>query len=176
MPEGVSYCVQAHAAERYWPNIGFTLDTWFVLILKLGELEIVGELGLLFTSGKYSILFLTELVVGVIAPIILFSFKSVRHNRVASMLSAFLVIGGVILNRFDASWFAIKPLAGEVYTPHWMEVAILVGVVSGVFLAYTLIGRYFPLFSETVEVQDVRKPAFQPQLQPVTVGEAVSSD
>jgi len=176
---GVSYRVfKRTLPERVLAKLGWFLP-WVLgvyLVLKLGELEIVGELNLLFTSGKYSILFLTELVVGVIAPIILFSFKSVRHNRVASMLSAFLVIGGVILNRFDASWFAIKPLAGEVYSPHWMEVAILIGVVSGVFLAYTLVGRYFPLFSETVEVQDVRKPVFQPQLQPAAVGEAVSSD
>jgi Ni/Fe-hydrogenase subunit HybB-like protein len=145
---------------------------WFVpwvlglyLVLKLGELEIVGELNLLFSSGKYSILFLMELVIGVIIPIVLFSFKAVRHNRVASMLSAFLVMGGVILNRFDASWFAIRPVAGETYSPHWMEVAILVGVASGVFLVYTLVGRYFPLFDETIEVNEPQRPVFRTPLE-----------
>jgi Ni/Fe-hydrogenase subunit HybB-like protein len=178
---GVSYWVfKRTLPERVLAKLGWFLP-WVLglyLVLKLGELEIVGELNLLFTSGKYSILFLTELVIGVIAPIILFSFKNVRHNRVASMLSAFLVMGGVILNRFDASWFAIKPIAGEVYSPHWMEVAILIGVVSGVFLAYTLVGRYFPLFEETVEVKEARQPVLQPQLQPIpaAVGEALSSD
>jgi Ni/Fe-hydrogenase subunit HybB-like protein len=166
--------------EKVIAKLGWFLP-WILglyLVLKLGELEIVGELNLLFTSGKYSILFLTELLIGVIVPIILFSFKHVRHNRVASMLSAFLVMGGVVLNRFNASWFAIKPVAGESYRPHWMEVAILVGVASGVFLVYTLVGRYFPLFDETVEIETVQKPVFQPQLQPVgaAISEAASSD
>lgn len=155
---GVSYWV----FKRTLPERVIAKLAWFVpwvlglyLVLKLGELEIVGELELLFSSGRYSVLFWTELVVGVIVPIILFSMKRVRHDRVAAMVSAFFVMAGVILNRFNASWFAIQPVAGETYTPHWMEVAILVGVVAGVFLAYTLVGRYFPLFDETVTVISV---------------------
>lgn len=39
-----------------------------------------------------------------------------------------------------------------VYSPHWMEVAILVGVAATAVLAYSLIAHYFPLFDETVVV------------------------
>ncbi len=132
------------------------------LVLKLGELEVMDELHYLFTSGKYSVLFISELVFGMIIPIIMFSRKEVRHSRNASMIGAFFVMAGVVLNRFNASWFAIQPLQGvEVYKPHWMEVAILVGVASGVFLAYTLIGRYFPLFDETIKIDE---PKHAPKL------------
>lgn len=136
------------------------------LVLKLGELEVVGELGLLFSSGKYSVLFLTEIIVGMIIPIAMFASYRVRHDRTASMIAAFMVMFGVVLNRFNASWFAIRPIPGiDPYRPHWMEVAILVGVASGVFLAYTLIGRYFPLFEETLVVEKkVKKTAVSPQL------------
>ncbi len=90
------------------------------------------------------------------------------------MIAAFLVMFGVVLNRFSASWFAIQPIPGvEPYSPHWMEVAILVGVASGVFLAYTLIGRYFPLFDETMVVESKRKEtAVNPQLTASEIGVA----
>lgn len=136
------------------------------LVLKLGELEVMGELHLLFDSGKYSVLYLTEIVIGMIIPIAMFSSYRIRHDRTGSMIAAFMVMFGVVLNRFNASWFAIQPVAGvEPYRPHWMEVAILVGVASGIFLAYTLIGRYFPLFDETMVVEKgVKETAVVPQL------------
>ncbi len=49
----------------------------------------------------------------------------------------------------------MRPVNGEVYSPHWMEVAILVGVVATAVLAYSLIAHYFPLFDETVVVPTV---------------------
>ena len=121
----------------------------FYLVLKFGELIIANEFDLLFSSGTYSLLFWTEVILGVVLPIILFSLKRVRTSRLASMLSAFLIIGGVILNRFDVTWFAMKPVNGEMYTPSWMEVAILVGVAAGLVTVYSLIARYFPVYEET---------------------------
>jgi len=132
---------------------------WFIpwvlgiyLVLKLGELLITDELHLLFTSGIYSVLFLTELAIGVIIPIILFSFDKVRRSRVGALIGALMVLAGVVLNRFNASWFAIRPVAGEIYKPHWMEVAILIGVAASAVLIYSLVAHYFPVFDETVVV------------------------
>ncbi|MBK7896450.1 MAG: Ni/Fe-hydrogenase cytochrome b subunit [Candidatus Promineifilaceae bacterium] len=141
---------------------------WFIpwilsiyLVLKVGELEITDELHLLFSSGKYSTLYLTELAL-LVVPLILFAIKRVRHSRGWSLTGAAFVLAGVVLNRFNASWFAIKPVAGEMYSPSWMEVAILIGVLATAVLAYSLIAHYFPLFEETVPVE--RPPKRQPSL------------
>lgn len=135
---------------------------WFIpwvlgvyLVLKLGELEITDELHLLFNSGIYSALFLTELTIGVVIPIILFSFKKVRHNRIGVLIGTSFVLLGTVLNRFNVSWFSMKPVNGAVYSPHWMEAAILIGVVATAVLAYSLVAHYFPLFDETVVVTPV---------------------
>ena len=115
---GISLVI-AGASVSYW-LFGRSLKTktiaklgWFLpwilgfyLVLKFGELIIAGELDLLFSSGIYSLLFWTEIIIGVVIPIILFAFKQVRFSRVASMFGAFLIMGGVILNRFDVTWFA----------------------------------------------------------------------
>ena len=138
---------------------------WFIpwvlgiyLVLKLGELEITDELHLLFDSGIYSTLFLAELVIGVVIPIVLLSFKKVRHNRIGVLIGAGFVLAGVVLNRFSVSWFAMKPVNGQVYSPHWMEVAILIGVAATAVLAYSLVAHYFPLFEETVVVTPAASP------------------
>lgn len=131
--------------------------TWFLpwilafyLVLKFGEMIIANELDLLFSSGIYSLLFWTELLFGVLLPIALFAFQRVRSSRVLSLFGALLIIGGVILNRFDVTWFAIASVGGETYTPHWMEIALLAGVLAGVILIYSLIARYFPVYEETI--------------------------
>lgn len=122
----------------------------FYLVIKLGELLAVNEIGLLFSGDSYSLLFWAELVLGVVIPTLIFSFRTARCNRLWALIGSALVLFGVFLNRFDATWFALKPVEGFTYAPHWMEIAIQVGVLAGAVLVYTLIGRYFPLFEGTI--------------------------
>ncbi len=142
----------------------------FYLALKLGELLLTEELGLLFTSGTYSVLFLSELLIGVVIPIGLFSIKKIRLSRAGSLISALFVIAGIVMNRFNVSWFAMQPIGGAQYSPSWMEVAILVGVASGVLLVFTLISRFLPVFKETVRVEQLdRQPVIAAELHSVEV-------
>lgn len=122
----------------------------FYLVVKLGELLAVNEISLLFSGDSYSQLFWAELVLGVVIPTLIFSFRTARCNRLWALIGSALVLLGVFLNRFDATWFALKPVEGFTYTPHWMEIAIQVGVLAGAVLVYTLVGRYFPLFEGTI--------------------------
>lgn len=152
----VSHYLFGHSLnDRMVEKLGW-IAPWILgvyLALKLGELLVVEELDLLFSSGIYSLLFWAELVIGVVLPIILFSIKKVRWNRNGSFIGALLIAAGIVFNRFNATWFAIKPLDGVYYTPSWMELAVLVGVFSGVLLVFTLISEYFPVFVETVPSQ-----------------------
>lgn len=143
--------------SRQLEKLGWLLP-WilgFYLSLKLGELLISEELGLLFTSGTLSLLFWAELFIGTLIPIVLFSIKKARVSRNWTLIGALFVAAGVALNRFNVSWFAIEPIGNARYSPSWMELSILAGVFSGVLLVYTLIAQYFPVFSETVH-EDAR--------------------
>jgi Ni/Fe-hydrogenase subunit HybB-like protein len=138
----------------------------FYLVLKFGELIIANELDLLFSSGVNSLLFWTEVIVGAVLPICLFAFRQARYSRLASMFGAFLIMGGVILNRFDVTWFAMAPVSGQTYTPHWMEVALVVGVVAGLVMVYSLVARYFPVYEETVAFQRKAVEVPRPEKSP----------
>ena len=119
------------------------------LVAKIGELFVTNEQNLIFSSGKFSLLFLLELIIGVILPTILFSIRKIRESRLASLVSASCVILGISINRFNASWWGMNPVAGYKYIPTVLEIVILAGVLSGVILVFTLVSRYFPIFEET---------------------------
>jgi len=124
------------------------------LLVKLADLGYAGELGLIFSAGTMSVLFLIEVVGGVIVPMILFSLPAVRQSRRALFWSALLVVAGLVMNRFDAALVAMTPRAGTVYFPSLMEFAISVSIVAGGMLAYTLATRLFPVFEhETAEAE-----------------------
>jgi len=83
--------------QRQIEKLGWFLP-WilgFYLALRLGELLLAEEFGLLFRSGKYSVLFLVELVVGVVLPMILFSIKKLRLSRTGSLVGALIVVAGI---------------------------------------------------------------------------------
>ncbi len=115
------------------------------LVVKLGDLLVAGELGLIFSSGLYSVLFLVEIVGGVILPLVLFAQPAVRQSRTALFWSALLVVFGLVLNRFNVSLIALAPRPGTVYFPHPMEFAISIAIVSAGVLAYILANRYLPI-------------------------------
>ena len=118
------------------------------LALRVGELAYTGELGLVFTSGKYSVLYLLEMFIGVIAPIVLFSLPKIRSSQWGSLASALLVLVGVALDRFNYSWLGLLPVSETPYVPSVPETLILVGVLSGAILTFLVIARYFPVYDE----------------------------
>ncbi|HLN62132.1 MAG TPA: Ni/Fe-hydrogenase cytochrome b subunit [Symbiobacteriaceae bacterium] len=118
------------------------------LALKLGELAVAGELGLLFKPGLPTGLFWTELLGGVTLPMILLAIPAVRQNQVGLITGAVLVIAGLMLNRFDIGLIAWTRPAGASYFPHLLEFALSFGVISAGVLAYDWVARHFPLFAE----------------------------
>ena len=117
------------------------------LLLKLIDLMAVGELGLLFTAYPQNLLWWAEIIIGVILPIILFSMPSVRQSRSQIFWCAVLVVIGLIFNRFNVSLLALGMRPGYSYFPHWMEVAISVGLVADALLVIWLAHRFLPMVS-----------------------------
>jgi len=115
------------------------------LVVKLGDLLVAGELGLIFTSGRYSIMFLVEVVGGVVVPLILFALPAVRRSRTVLFWSALLVVLGLVLNRFNVTLMALAPRPGTVYFPHPIEFAVSIAVVAAGVFAYIMANRYLPI-------------------------------
>jgi len=112
------------------------------LLLKLVDLMVAGELGLIFTAYPINLLWWAEIIIGVVTPIILLSRPAIRQNRRGVFWSSVLVIFGLVLNRFNVSMLALGMRPGFTYFPHWMEIAISVALVADALLVIWLSYRF----------------------------------
>jgi Ni/Fe-hydrogenase subunit HybB-like protein len=115
------------------------------LLLKLMDLAVAGEMGLVFTAYPQNLLWWAEIIIGVISPIILFSIPKLRQNRNAVFWTSVLVIVGLVINRFNVSLLALGMRPGYTYFPHWMEFAISAGLVADALLVIWLAHRFLPI-------------------------------
>jgi len=133
-------------------------------LLKFGELAYSGELGYLFTSGGMSLLFWAEILISIIVPTIWFSIKKNRQSANGLLAGAIIVLLGMILNRFNVSWFAVKHPDPLFYMPTFMsnvkyfptlpEVAVSIGIFSAGILAFGLAAKYLPVFEAERETEE----------------------
>jgi Ni/Fe-hydrogenase subunit HybB-like protein len=146
--------LETHLLEKLAKAIPIVLVIYG--LLKFGELVVAGDLGYLFTSSVMSILFWAEILIGIVAPIIWFSIKKNRQSPNGLLIGAIIVLFGMIVNRFNVSWFAVTHPDPLFYMPTFMghvdyfptipEVAVSIGIFSAGILAFGLISKYFPVF------------------------------
>jgi Ni/Fe-hydrogenase subunit HybB-like protein len=145
--------LETHLLEKLARGLPFVLG--FYLVMRFVQLTLEGKLSLLFASGGMSLLFWAEILIGVLLPIVLFSFKRVRTSPGSLLTGALLTLAGMILNRFDVSWFAVKHYDPLTYAPAFMgkvtyfpsitEILVSVGIFSFGILAFGLAVKYLPV-------------------------------
>jgi len=136
------------------------------LVLKIADLAYAGELDLLVKGNVKTALFWVELGGGVILPTILFLLPAIRSSATGLFWGALLVIGGVVLNRFDTSLIGLARRENAWYVPHVLEFVITISIISAGVLAYSLVARFLPLFTEQVTGMAMHKQ----QVRPVSAG------
>lgn len=146
--------LETHLLEKLARAIPYVLGLY--LVMKFVQLTLEGRLNLLFTSGVMSLLFWAEILIGVFIPMAWFSVKKNQTSPSGLLTGAIITLLGLILNRFNVSWFAVQhpdPLSyiptfmGNVdYFPTLPEVAVSIGIFSAGIMAFGLLAKYFPVF------------------------------
>jgi Ni/Fe-hydrogenase subunit HybB-like protein len=121
------------------------------LVLKLGDLLLAGELGLVFDSGGFSLIWLAEMIIGVIAPMAIFASRA-RESESGLLVGTICVAVGLAINRSTQAWFALEAPPGTTYTPHWIEWAIVIAALAAGILIFSLGVRF---------VEALRKPVLE---------------
>ncbi len=149
--------LETHLLEKLAAAIPFVLGLY--LVVRFVQLALSDNLQYLFNSGMMSILFWGEILLGSVAPLVLFAFKRFRQSPRGLLTGAILLLLGMVLNRFDVSWFAVKHPDPLSYVPSFMayhvhyipslpEVSISLGIFSFGILAFGLAVKYLPIFEE----------------------------
>ena len=152
--------LEIHLLEKLGRAIPIVLAIY--LIVRFTQLTLANDLQYLFNSGLMSILFWTEIIVGSIIPLILFSIKKVRQSENGLLIGAIILLVGMILDRFDVSWLAVRhpdPLTyiptlmanNAHYWPSLPEVSVSIGIFAAGILTFGLVAKYLPLFENEEE-------------------------
>lgn len=124
--------------------------------LRIFALMALSE-GSLFDRPGLVALFAVEILAGVVAPLLMLAGSGLRENTKLRTTAAWLVIGGVILNRFNVSMFGMMP-QGKFYYPSLIETLVTLGIIAAHILFFVLIAKYFPIFEHHPETVDFSIP------------------
>jgi formate dehydrogenase iron-sulfur subunit len=120
------------------------------LLFRLGDMAVRGEFAYAF-SGRLGLLFVAEIVLGGIVPLILLATASRRARSTVLLVGALLATLGVILNRVDVVLWAMKlkgpmpQIAPEAYAPTIFEWGISVGLIAATIFLFGLGARLVPV-------------------------------
>ena len=117
------------------------------LFTRIGDLVIRERLHYAFALDYHVLFFWTEILVGLLLPIVLFSLKRTRRSPSLLLLaSALYVIFGVALNRIDVFLVAYHPpYADGPYIPALGEFAVSIGLVAALVLVYRAAVTHLPI-------------------------------
>jgi Ni/Fe-hydrogenase subunit HybB-like protein len=140
------------------------------LALKIGDLIFDGEITLLFTSQRYSVLFLAEMIIGVIVPLFLFGTRKMRESAIGLAGGAVCVLVGMIINRSNVAFMALDAPARVTYFPHWIEIILSLAVVAVGVLLFSLAALFLPVLPPKDRKGEVVTPPNWPLRSVVLTG------
>jgi Ni/Fe-hydrogenase subunit HybB-like protein len=115
-------------------------------ILRLQDLWSRGALIHLREPSTETLLFVLEILVGLLIPLLLLLLPQVRENQEGLFVIVVMVITGFLLNRLNVSITGLEYSAHTHYFPKWTEVAVTLSLVGTMFLCFALAVRYLNVF------------------------------
>ncbi|MEX1140280.1 MAG: Ni/Fe-hydrogenase cytochrome b subunit [Bacteroidota bacterium] len=130
------------------------------LVLKIQDIMAYQLLPYILEFNTESLLYLGEILLGVLIPIGLVSLKKVRESRFGLFALSLLVVLGFILNRMNISVTAIERYSGMNYFPSWMEISVTLMVIALGFAAFRLAVKHLPIFEHPAESAPKEVPQY----------------
>lgn len=115
------------------------------LVLKGIDLSVRGVWGEIFTGLTEGNMFLIEMVVGSVIPVLLTLTPLVKQRKY-QLIAAACGMAGVLLNRFNFVFVGMADHADAFYFPSGIEIGIVVGMIAFMFALYIFIVENLPVF------------------------------
>lgn len=139
---------------------------WVLLIylfVRFADIVAAGELSMVADGSWESYVFLAEILISVIIPVIIFSIPKLRKINRAQWIASVMVVFGMVFNRINVGGLTMLSVTGDSYTPSWMEVTISLGVVSAAILVFLFVIEHFNIWDLKPQDPDAlphRAPSF----------------
>lgn len=115
-------------------------------VLRLQDLARRGVLHTLLQPDYEGYMFLLEVGLGVLLPVVMLAIPAVRNRQQGLVTGAYLAVLGFIMNRLNVSITGLERAAGTHYFPSWMEIAVSLALVAAGFAAFGLAVKHLPIF------------------------------
>ena len=120
--------------------------------LRLGDLTVRGQLGAAL-AGPRAPLFVAEILLGGIVPLVLLGTERYRRNPRTLFWGALLACGGVVLDRANVVVFAMRlkgpmPFVPQPYVPSVFEWGLSVGLIAATIFLFGWAVRNMPVLPE----------------------------
>jgi Ni/Fe-hydrogenase subunit HybB-like protein len=121
---------------------GLLISLILVFAIKLSDLMISDEAGLIFEGSLQSNMFILENVIGLLLPAGILLKRKYRDDLVWIFRASLLSVLGLILHRLN---IGLVSMAGAPYVPHVLELVVTVGLFAGGILVFGFARRNLPL-------------------------------
>jgi Ni/Fe-hydrogenase subunit HybB-like protein len=122
--------------------------TGLYLAFKVGDMLVRESYVLLGEGSVQSVCFIIEMVFGLIVPFAMLLSDRVRATPRLLLIPSLLIVLGVVFNRINVFLVAYQPpYAVRDYFPSFGEIAVTVGLVATLMLAYRALVTYLPVIS-----------------------------
>jgi Ni/Fe-hydrogenase subunit HybB-like protein len=118
------------------------------LVLRLRDLAVRDALSTIWPLNRVSIMFLMEVGLGVLVPMVLLAFERFRQSprRLAAVQG--MVVLGFIFHRLNVSITSVEAATGRSYIPSIPEFFVSAGLIAVGMVIFVLACRYLPVFPE----------------------------
>jgi Polysulphide reductase len=123
----------------------------FYGVFRLLDLNNRGAMKYVWTFDYESSLFLVEIALSLVLPLLLMLFKQVRDSAMGLYLVSVLVVTGFITNRMNIAVTGMERASGVTYFPKWTEIVVTLAIVGVGFAAFAIATKYLPVFSANDE-------------------------
>lgn len=118
------------------------------LSFKLGDMAIRGTYVYLAEINIHSIMFMIEIILGVVIPLRMFMSRAVLKSPLWLFVAASLVVFGVFTNRLNNFIIAYHPPYSKApYFPSIGEISVTVGLIALLIILYRAFVMIFPIIS-----------------------------
>lgn len=129
------------------------------LTVRIQDLMSRDALHYVFEPGYQSLMFMIEIVVGVLLPLVLLLFQRIRSSRAGLFYSSALVLLGFVAHRLNTAITSMERWSTRTYVPSWQELSITLGLVAFGFVAFSFIAKYFNVFGAGTHESDAHAVA-----------------
>jgi Ni/Fe-hydrogenase subunit HybB-like protein len=145
------------------------------LVLRLRDLAVRDAFSALWPVTPLSLMFLAEVGIGVVVPMVLLAFERFRQSPKRLAFGQGLVVLGFIFHRLNVSITSVEAATGRSYVPSFPEFLVSAALVALGMWVFVLACRFLPVFPEGALAKEEAEAARRNSHNPLPISRPVTA-